>query len=196
VAIGLIILCITTGYLVFFKPVYIPLKHPLASFPHQIGAWQGKENETKNSLLKEVKTKDRLDRVYQDSNGGEITLSIRYFPIQHPDQKIVGYRTDGLLDEGGVVSIPAGNREVVISSARIKNSRNASTVYFWYAINGKILVNRYKAKMESLLEAALKRKTNGAIVAISVPGVPGPDDKALEFLKELIPLTESYLQSS
>ena len=67
---GLLLLGLTTAYLIFYKPLYIPLSKPLTSFPNQIGVWQGQENRPEDSLLKEVNTKDRLDRVYHRFKRG------------------------------------------------------------------------------------------------------------------------------
>jgi EpsI family protein len=192
---GLLILGLTMGYLILYKPVSVPLKRPLNAFPLMIGEWVGRETKPEDSLLKEVKTRDRLDRVYQDKNGEKITLSIRYFPIQDPEQKIVGYRSDGLYKEVHTITIPTSRGQVEVNTSYIRNKGDRSVFYFWYDINGKMMTNRYKAKLESFFGAALKRKTNGAIVVISMDRSSLPTSSESIFLNKSIPIIHDFLKT-
>jgi EpsI family protein len=194
---SLLILGLTAIYLTLFKPAPVPLKQPLSTFPLHLGEWSGKELNPDQSLLKEVKTSDRLDRLYQDQNEEKITLTIRYFPIQSGEQKIVGYLTDGLHEEARVIYLPTsrGGGEVNAVTAINRKDGGRSIIYFWYDIDNNMVTNRYKAKLRSFWGAALQRKTNGAIVVISTNQqrpFTGDEEK---FIEKAIPVIRDFLKT-
>jgi EpsI family protein len=192
---ALLILGLTMGYVTLYMPIPVALKQPLDAFPSIIGEWVGHETRPEDSLLKELNNKDRLDRVYQNEHGGKVALSIRYFPMQTSEQKIVGYLTDGLHEEAKTIPIPTARGQVEVNAVLLKKNGAGADSFFWYDINGKIMTNRYKAKMESFLGTALKRKTNGAIVVISNSQSSLSSSSENDFLEKSILMIHDFLHT-
>jgi len=81
--------------------------------------------------------------------------------------------------------------------SRVNTPAGPSTVYFWYDVNGRILVEPVKVKLASLADALLDRRTNGAVVIVQVHG--GQQESAAEiqdFLEQLMGSLREYLQAT
>jgi EpsI family protein len=71
-------------------------------------------------------------------------------------------------------------------------------VLFWYDLNGRIVTDRYKAKMYTAWDALMKGRTNGAVIMVSsdFEGAEDPHQipkETEQFMQKVIPLSREFL---
>lgn len=184
----ILIFLLTIGYLVLLKPKPVYLQKPLTEFPKIIGNWSGQDTTFTELPFKYFSADIELKRVYKDNLGGEINLYIGYFTSQDQDREIVNFRFDPLQQNAKIIRIPIGSDAVAIKN----KIDNKTSIYFWYDINNRIITDRYTAKLTSIFDAFLHRRTNAAIVAITAN--KAENKKAdIEFIKNAFPVIQTYL---
>lgn len=199
-AIALIILLITSGFLYFYKARPLDLKRPLATFPTLIGQWRGQGVAIRDWPLKDFSADMELKMVYQDLSGQQIGLYIGYFPLQEQGKEVVNDRFNWLHDKAEVIPIRLGLDTIQVKKTRPLERKDSRTLYFWYDINGKIFVDRYRAKLATLLRAFTKRRTNGALVVFSVNQgryqKEEGNDSVMEFIQLAFPIIRAHLMTT
>ena len=139
-----------------------------------------------------------MKRIYYDGLGNTINLYVGYLASQRQNQEVVSYRYDWLHNNSQVIRIslnPQGDFE--INKTRYYRDKKTRFAYFWYNIDGKIMNARYSTKFEILMNAFLRKRTNGAMVVISFEeNFENKSDNSLnvkiQFLKELFPILGTY----
>jgi EpsI family protein len=197
IAIAVVILIATSAYLYFYKPVPVFLSRSLSAFPTSIGQWVGHDTDLSEPPFNEFIADTELKRIYRDDHDNEMKLYIGYFPMQKDDKEVVSWRFDPLQRGAVTMKMPIGTDVVSIKKLVLQKSGRTEHIYFYYDINGKIVVNRYAAKLATLFDAFLHRRTNAAIVvlSLSLQISEGKEDEGydIEFLKEVFPIIQRYL---
>jgi EpsI family protein len=193
------ILFITGMYINFYSPSPVPLKSDLKFFPYEIGSYQGTDVSIDNNLIEMFDTDNTLARVYRKDSGSEIKLDIGYLESQGQGKELVNYKSakfhNGASREK-ILTDKSGTFEInkVISQ---KNGAEKA-IYFWYDLNGHIIADRYYAKVRTVLDSVINRRTNGAIVMVSAD-IPDALDREKvfrrteDFIHNLIPVLHNYL---
>jgi EpsI family protein len=160
---------IIVGLIFIYTPKAVSLKTPLNNIPLIIGGdWRSEDvNKSNNSF--DIQGADyELSRIYRNSLGREIDLYIGYYEVQKQDKKFIYYKLQKLYDNSKEINIPvSGHNLIGINKAVQKNLGNKTVVLYWYDINGKIVADRYEAKLITTLDGLVHRRTNGAIIIIS-----------------------------
>jgi len=100
-----------------------------------------------------------------------------------------GYRT---------VNVPGG--PVQVNRYVIANGGQQAIVYYWYQGRGRVVANEYAVKLDLLKDAAIRRRTDEALVRLVIPvrtreGIPAADALGQEAAARLIPALREYLPS-
>jgi len=194
VATALFILVATTGYLHYYKPRPVELVRPLSSFPLKIGDWQGHDKELTDRRFSDLGADSLLNREYRDASGNEIKLFIAYFALQQQNREIVHYNLDWLHYDAEVIRIHSASAATTIKKTTTSGSGKVETIYFWYDVNGRILVDRYETKLKTLMDTFTKRRSNGALVLVMTRNDNhGGENPALRFVQSVLPLTRTFL---
>ena len=70
--------------------------------------------------------------------------------------------------------------------------------YFWYEIDRKILTDRYKTKLVTLLNSIFYRRSNGAMIVVTINDSyqqKEVNDHAVKFIQSVLPFIEKHLNS-
>ncbi|MFZ3137471.1 MAG: exosortase W [Thermodesulfovibrionales bacterium] len=193
------ILFITGMYINFYSPSPVPLKSDLKFFPYEIGSYQGTDVSVDNKLNEMFDTNNAVARVYRTDSGGEMNLYIGYLESQEQGKELVNYKSAEFHNAASrekILTDKSGTFEInkVISQ---KNGAE-KVIYFWYDLNGHIIADRYCAKVRTVLDSLINRRTNGAIVMVSadIPDA-GDSEKVFkdteDFIRVLLPVLQGYL---
>ena len=91
----------------------------------------------------------------------------------------------------------ASGDTVQVNRYHIVRGEEQSVVYYWYQGRGRIAANEYMVKFELLRDAALRGRTEEALVRIVVPvgkdGLAGADAIATRVARELMPAVDAVL---
>ena len=184
------------SFIQLHTPLPVPLERNLGGIPFAVGEWQAVEDLREGPL--EIQGADsELVRVYRDAAGREIKLQAGYFEYQRPDKKLAQYTLQGLYEKSREVELRMeGRAPVRINAALIGDGPQKSLLLYWYHLDGRIVADRYKARLMTAVDGLLRRKTNGAVAAVAVPysgDMQRAMDSGAEFSKKIIPVLSDYL---
>ncbi len=87
-------------------------------------------------------------------------------------------------------------RTVYVNRYVLRNDLQEALAFYWYQGRGRVAHDEYRVKLNLLLDAALRRRSDEALVRIVVPW-EGTGEEALalaaEVAKEIIPALELAL---
>jgi EpsI family protein len=197
-ALALLLLLASIFYLHFHKVKPVPLHPALNQFPTTIDDWVGINGQHLSRKLATIKPDSQLHRIYKDSHGNEFTLYIAYFAQQRQDKELVHYDHDWLHYDADTIFIPRANSTIPIKKTTLPRENTSQTLYFWHQIDNKILVDRYKTKALTLMNAILKGRTNGALVLLALPNNQESNlsISQLRFINTLISTITSFINTS
>ena len=146
----------------------VPLRTGFSVFPLSIGSWRGHVADLDNAVFRVQGADHELLRTYRSPSGDEIELYVAYFESQSHSKELVSYKTARLHKNAAVLEIPLGRENIArVNQIRLGEKRGESRALFWYDLNGRIVADRYQAKLLTTMDALLHRRTNGAFVLIS-----------------------------
>jgi EpsI family protein len=87
-----------------------------------------------------------------------------------------------------------------VNQTAMRNGRDLHLATFWYDVNGRVLVDRYRVKFWTIWDAVTTGRANGAMVAVSTrirnPGDrDGMMDAQRSFVRDVGPVLREYLPS-
>lgn len=169
--VAIILLMVIGGYYYLHNTVPIPLKDGFNTFPMIIGEWKGEDVDPGLETLRLDWADEELIRVYRDKTGNSVKLYIGYFDEQRQGKELVMYKTTWRFHRGETtVKVPGMNgKKYAVNRVLLKEGKTTEAVHFWYDLNGRVVANRYVAKLYTILDALVLGRTNGAIVSVSVP---------------------------
>jgi len=150
-------------------------------------------------VFKDSGVDHELKRVYRANPDGEIQLYIGYFEYQDQKKKIINYRTAEFHRNASRVTISLdGSRKIEINKAIHRNKNKFDLILFWYDLNRHIASERYMAKLYTIWDALVNRRTNGSIIMIKseLHDINHLDGKLLQaerFINAIYPVLEDYL---
>ena len=201
--ISIVILLGLGGYLQLHKPTPTPLKMDFQKLPFIIGDWRWVRTEPSPKDFFGINGADKeLLSVYKSASGNEIKLYIAYFEFQKQEKKVIGYHSKWLHKRADVVEIPMNPHRIIrINKTIFRRGMNNQLLLFWYDLNGRIVTNRYKAQLFTILDGLTRGRNNGAIVIVSrtIEQSDNTNDMlndGVGFIQNLLPILHDYLPSS
>jgi EpsI family protein len=181
-----------------FTPMPTPLKQGLASFPAEIGSWKGVPVPNHAAFFLAHGADNELVREYSPLAGGQkIQLYVAYFQIQDQGKEIVNDHTGHFHHRATPMALTADGA-VSANKGLLEISRETRDIVFWYEDDGIINVDRRRAKLTTIVNGLVHRRTNGTLVLISTPSkrdaLPEGGQLELEqFARAVYPLLREYL---
>lgn len=163
---GLVVVCAGLGwYVTFAAPTPIALGGDLAAFPRQIGEWFSTHGVQEAAVPVGFHPDHELRRRYIRASGEEIEVYLGYFESQTQGKELVNHQTATLhLQTFPVqISVPDGGHRVVNGLVHSDQTRSYVAL-FWYDLNGRVVADRYWAKVYTIWDALVHRRTNGTVV--------------------------------
>jgi EpsI family protein len=176
----------------------MPLRAPLASVPVVIARLPSVALTLHPDELAANGASEYLLRVYHDDAGSErLGLYVGYYPHQREGTTIHSPRN--CLPGGGwepvshsVVTMPASGGDVRVNRYIIAREGERAIVYYWYQGRGRIAANEYLVKWDLLRDAAVKARSEEALVRLVLPLTAAQDEAvadslATDAIGELVP---------
>lgn len=187
------LLAITAVYLGTWKAAPVYLKGGFSGFPDTISGLQGiPVSKLEKPFFSDV-AHDELILRFSGPADMQATVYVGYFHAQDQEKELIDYRFNWLHENATLTVLPSSGEQVKMS--HVKTPSGDKTVYFWYDVNGRILVDPVKVKLASLSDALLNRRTNGAVVIVQADGKQQSPDMQ-QFLDQLMSSLREYLQVS
>jgi EpsI family protein len=181
----------------------MPLRASLtASVPANVDGYQSRDIVLSKEEADVAGFSDYLVRIYEppDTTG----LRARYFTvlvgyydrqtrgktIHSPKNCLPGSGWEPLTSQ--VASIPTAGGPVSVNRYLLQKGRQQALVLYWYQGRGRVASNEYRVKLDLLRDAALRRRSDEALVRIVVPIRPGVTEagafeQASRIAQQLVP---------
>jgi exosortase D (VPLPA-CTERM-specific) len=202
-----LVICIA-GISTFFisarQEIY-PDRKSFASFPTKLGEWQGRLSSLDQQTIQTLGLTDYILSDYVRTDGRPVNLYVAYYATQR----------NGLSPHSPSVCIPGGgwqisnfertsfqsnDSSVSLPFNRVVITQGQATqlVYYWFEQRGMKISNEWTSKLYLLRDAILKNRTDGALVRLTTPILPGEresdaDKRLQEFMRTVIPSFAGYL---
>ena len=168
----------------------LPLREPLAaSVPNAIDDYNGQDMQITPEEEKAVGVDSYLSRVFERSDTlaagpNWFTLYVGYYErqtrgktIHSPRNCLPGGGWEPLTNQVATIQTPAG--PVKVNRYLIQNGQRQALVLYWYQGRGRVASNEYAVKWDLVRDAALRRRSEEALVRIVVP-IRGTEAAAFE----------------
>ena len=204
------VLLMGTGFLWLQKdsaPGRIPSHRPLSDFPITVGDWSGVRlpiDKKTADILNADGTSSILFRKTEAGIGGpEILFFGVYYDRQTPEKNI--HSPENCLPSSGwavlkrrtvSLSLAQGAPPVRASYDIIQKGLERQLVLYWYQERGRTFSNDYLGRHYMIRDALLMRRTDGAMVRVSMPIGTTPRealDQEVAFLRHLVPLLSQFI---
>ncbi|HEX7050644.1 MAG TPA: EpsI family protein [Longimicrobiales bacterium] len=186
----------------------LPLRTPLEStVPSEMLGFVGRDIEISDAEQRVAGMTDYLMRVYSASGTGAdqttaaFSIYVGYYDqqiqgrtIHSPKNCLPGAGWEALASRSATIDTPAG--AVVVNRYLLQRDSQRALVLYWYQGRGRIEANEYRVKLDLLRDAALRRRSDEALVRVVVPVTTTEDQAfglAADVAREVIPAVRAAL---
>lgn len=152
-----------------------PLRVALeAAVPARIGGLEGRDAVLDRARVDAAGADDWLLRAYLDGGTGIASLYVGYFATQargrtihSPRNCLPGSGWEVLAWRPATVATSAG--PVTVNRVLLHRRGQRAVVLYWYQGRGRVESSEYRVKWNLLRDAALRRRSEEALVRVTVP---------------------------
>ena len=163
---GVVLLAITAAYLETWTAQPVELRVAPQAFPLSLADFNGKRIDKLERPFYSGLADDEIIATYASPEGESATVYIGHFRAQTQEKELVDYRYNWLQDGSETFDFDDGTQTVRMKRVGVKTREGVMTVYFYYDINGRDIIDPKRAKLASLVDGIVKRRNNGTIVMV------------------------------
>jgi EpsI family protein len=165
---------------------------PLTQIDSHVDGWTAfREQQLDSQTLKTLDATSYLSRAFQRDNL-ELDLFVAFYAQQRagesmhsPKHCLPGsgweiWRQDSAL-------VPVNGLQVKVNKYSIQNLGRRLIMFYWYQSKDRIIASEYLGKILLARDTLMTGQTAAAIVRVTLPDVPGADQKGIEFVSQVIP---------
>jgi exosortase D (VPLPA-CTERM-specific) len=183
----------------------VPERLRFVSFPANLGPWQGRPSLLEPQVEHALGLDDYILSNYTMPKNGLVNFYVAYYPSQRkgnsPHSPIVCIPGDGWqITKFERSSYHSNTLGITLPLNRvvIARDKDKQLVYYWFVQRGRNIANEYWSKWYLFVDAITRNRTDGALVRLVTPLVPGEsehaaDDRLQSFIEELEPRLRAYL---
>lgn len=182
------------------EPVVI--RNSLTQFPLRIGNWSGSDTTIGESVLKVLRIKDYLSRIYLNNHShNSLMLYIGYYPSQREGDTI--HSPKNCLPGSGwevihadFLTITRSGEPIKINKYLVQKGTEQDLILYWYQSRGRVIASEYWSKIYLVVDAIGKNRTDGALVRISLPVIHSVDEttkQGVDFIQSLLPVLSNFI---
>jgi len=184
----------------------VPSRSSFASFPLNVGAWNGTRQGMEQVYLDALKLDDYILADYARGETGPVNLYVAWYDKQNTGEST--HSPKGCLPGGGwrihdlrqvdLADVKIGGRALRVNRALIQYDNQRELVYYWFLQRGRVVTNEYLVKWYLLVDSVRRHRTDGALVRVIVPMTPtmseADADRVLSgFVADIGPRLDPYV---
>ena len=204
---AIVVLLVTIGltHAVNFKEK-TPLSKPFASFPLQVGEWNGAQTAMEKQFLDALKLSDYAIIDYRNGKGKDVNFYVAYNQSQSKGEATHSPGTclpgsGWNFEESGTCAVLLSDKpgaEITVSRAFMEKNGVRQVTYYWFPQRGRVLTNLYQIKLYNFWDALVRQRTDGALVRIITQVYEneslGEAEQRLQgFTRQIVPVLGTYL---
>ncbi|MGB8917579.1 MAG: exosortase C-terminal domain/associated protein EpsI [Candidatus Sulfotelmatobacter sp.] len=177
----------------------------LSLFPAQLGNWTGKDVPLDKDTLDVLGPGDFLVRDYYAPDQPEFTnLYIAYFPSQragdtiHSPKNCLPGAGWAPVENDRITLVLPGHAPFPANRYVIAKGGARQLVLYWYWAHDRGVASEYSAKFYLVKDSIRMNRSDGALVRIVTPMLPGEtldaaQQRLLPFASHVVPLLDDYI---
>jgi len=179
-----------------------PRPVPLADsawWPATIGEWRMNAGDPGTAPLRAARPDAEFSREYRTGRGHSIAVYIAYFARQEDGRKLMGFGGVTLPEWVDTVELRTSSERAVRVATLGSTSRFGRTRYTlaWYDVDGLLASDVYRAKLATMWNSVVHRRSNGAFVSLTFSGEGLTREESEAelrlFAANLLPLIRGFL---
>ena len=199
VALALILLTVTVQHVVAAGPA--PRELNAAVIPLEMQGWKATANRLEESAVRAVGVDEEVVRSFELPGTGRVHLYVGYYSRQQQGKELIGDSAAKLHAEATDIDIPLASGEWARVAELPPDASSSRHVLFWYDVNGHITADPTDVRLMTIRDVMLHRRSNGAIVAVTLEPAPGVSSSAAAeavrgFAGVALPVLRQYLDSA
>lgn len=136
--------------------------------PRSLDGWIGHAGDIRDAVFRVHAADQEMLRVYRDRDGHAVQVYVAYLTGERSGKKLVDHRTAVLHERAEPLTLALAEGGVsTINRAQVRHDRRTYPVLFWYHLNGAVVADRYRAKLEIARGALAHGRTNGALFVVA-----------------------------
>jgi EpsI family protein len=172
----------------------VPLRAPLgASVPARLAGYEGKDIQISEQEQQVAGMSSYVMRAYHPlgaaAGAAGFSLYVGYYEsqtqgktIHSPKNCLPGAGWEALTSSTTPIATAAGTVEV--NRYLLQNGQQRALVLYWYQGRGRVEANEYKVKLDLLRDAALRGRSDEALVRVIVP-VTSSEEEAYQLARRV-----------
>jgi EpsI family protein len=178
----------------------MPLVRPLGEvIPWEIGGYVGSSMAVTEAEAQVAGFSDHLLRVYGDPaadpdadpiSAFRFSIYVGYYETQarghtihSPKNCLPGAGWEALSSETATIDLRGSG--VQVNRYLLQNGPERALVLYWYQGRGRVAHDEYRVKLDLLLDAALRNRSDEALVRVIVPVEDGREDRAMALAEDV-----------
>lgn len=162
------------GFLLARRVEAMPLRQPISAITADLLGVHGRDTVVDEASRRVAGMTSYILRNYDRPDGSSFSVYVGYYDSQRQGKSI--HSPKNCLPgsgwepvEQGTVPMDTPLGPVQVNRYRVVNAGNTAIVYYWYQGRGRIAANEFRVKFDLLRDAALRGRTEEALVRIVVP---------------------------
>ena len=184
--------CIVNGAVVMRRSGPVPLRAPIATVAPVILNARAVDDTVDSEQRRVAGMSSYVLRHYEPVGVLPFDVYVGYYDeqrqgktIHSPKNCLPGAGWEQV--QSGAVTIATPGGPVVVNRYRVAGAGGQALVYYWYQGRGRVAHDEFRVKWELLRDAALRGRTEEALVRIVVP-FSGSDDRGADRVaREVVP---------
>ena len=193
-----------TAHLISHRSELIPDRARFATFPSNIGEWQGRSSLLDAAVEKGLGLDDYILSDYVKPRSKKpVNLYVAYYTSQRngyaPHSPLVCIPGGGWLITGlQRTSYQSLGTELPLNRVIVERGGIKQLIYYWFDERGRNIADEYWAKWYLLVDAITKNRTDGALIRLTTTIFPDETehdaDKRLQsFMHDIVPSLATFL---
>lgn len=202
-AFGALIVTIPVVFLIGGRGEVVPDRTRFVSFPRTLGVWKGEMSYLEPRIEHSLGLSDYLLADFRAGNGPPVNFYIAYYESQRkgasPHSPSVCIPGGGwLITKLDRIGVALGGASVPVNRVVISRDSYRQLVYYWFDQRGRRISSEWHMKWYLLVDALLKRRTDGALVRLTTQiaddeEAGAADARLVSIMANLAPVLSSYL---
>jgi EpsI family protein len=152
----------------------IPIEQPLASILAHAAGFQVVEQTIPADEQLVAGMTEYVARTYRRDSVVAFTTFVSYYDKQTQGKTIHSPRNclpgaGWEIVSGGLHAVSSPSGVVTVNRFLLKNGASTAVAYYWYQGRGRVTANEYLVKLNLLRDAALRGRTEEALVRLVIP---------------------------
>ncbi len=186
------------------REIIVP-HQPLASFPVDLGDWNGRVLTIDPREIEVLGAGDFGEFEYTRSVDPPLVLFVGYFPSQRTGTSI--HSPKNCLPGSGwapieskYVNLSQQDHHYPVNEYIVQKGDQKQLVLYWYQAHGRLVANEYIAKFYLIADSIRVGRSDAALVRITTPileseGTAEAENRAFQFAHVLLPNLNGFIPS-